>query len=65
MGVSYLRSPQTMRREGVVSLGTYLRKNSRQGPQAPAPQPEREAMPVKGAGATQAACFSPRLGTGD
>ena len=42
-------------------MGTYLRKNSRQGPQAPALQPERETLEVRGAlfGSCPHAAYAP------
>lgn len=47
-GPRRLGSTQAERREGGVRMGTYLGNSSRQGPQAPAPQPEKEALEVRG-----------------
>lgn len=44
-------------------MGTYLRKNSRQGPQVPVLQPEKEALEVRGVFCLGAARKPLRLAT--
>lgn len=48
MGPKPQGSPRAARREGGIRMGTYLRNNSLQEPQAPAPRPGREALRVRG-----------------
>ena len=43
-----LGSARVERREGGGWMGTYLRNSSRQEPQVPAPQPEIDALEVRG-----------------